>query len=113
MTNYEREPNALKQVGGERLRDYELILLLSPEADEQETTGAVERISHFIAERGGSVTKQEEWGLRKLAYPIKGFTEGKYVFTEFSAEPPLPGQLESTLKTSEGVLRHLLVRRAS
>ena len=88
-------------------------MLLSPEVDEEQATTVVDRVSHFITERGGSVTSQEHWGVRKLAYPIQGFQAANYMLTQFTSEPTLAGELEASLTTSEEVIRHLLVKKAT
>jgi len=93
------------------LRDYELVLVISPEADEEQTTKTVERISGFITEQGGLISNQEQWGMRKLAYPIKRFQEGNYFITEFTLEPAQTVGLEANVQASQEILRHLLVKR--
>ena len=96
--------------GDNELRDYELVVVISPEVGEEEIPATLEKISRFIVERGGSVTEVNQWGKRKLAYPIKNFMEGNYVLTQFKLEPRLTAELEASLGLSEEVLRHLLVR---
>ena len=100
---------ALNSVDGV-LRDYELVVIISPEVAEEEISAALEKISRFIAERGGSVTEANQWGRRKLAYPIRNFVEGSYVLTHFKLDPGLTAELEASLGLSEEILRHLLVR---
>jgi len=92
------------------LRAYELIVIISPEIDEEEIPTTVEKINQFIIERGGSIAEVNQWGKRKLAYPIKHFVEGNYVLTQFTMEPRLTEELEASLGISEEILRHLLVR---
>jgi len=92
------------------LRDYELVVIISPEIAEEEIPATVEKISQFIIERGGSIAEVNQWGKRKLAYPIKHFVEGNYVLTQFTMEPRLTEELEASLGISEEILRHLLVR---
>ena len=95
------------------MRDYELVIVISPEVDEQETSGTVDRVNRFITERGGSVTSQEQWGGRRLAYPIQGYHEGNYFLTQFTSEPTLASELEANLVSSAEVIRHLLVKQAT
>jgi len=97
-------------VGGDSLRDYELVVIISPEVAEEEITATLDKISRFIVERGGSITEVSQWGRRKLAYPINNFMEGNYVLTHFKMDPGLTADLEASLRISEEVLRHLLVR---
>ncbi len=92
------------------MRDYELVVIISPEVAEEEIPGTLEKIGRFITERGGSITEVNQWGRRKLAYPIKNFMEGNYVLTQFKMEPGLTADLEASLGISEEILRHLLVR---
>ena len=92
------------------MRDYELIVIVSPEVPEEELPSHLDKISEFITNKGGSVTEVERWGKRKLAYPINHFREGNYVLTRLKLEPGMTAELEANLRISEKVLRHLLVR---
>ena len=96
---------------GERTRDYEVVMILSPEATEEEVATTVERVGSLITERGGTVSEPENWGVRRLAYPIQRFFEGKYVLTEFSMEAEHVLELELSLNATEIVLRHLVTKR--
>jgi small subunit ribosomal protein S6 len=93
-----------------KLRDYELVVIISPEVTEEALEGVTGRISRFISENGGSVATIEQWGKKKLAYPIKHFTEGNYVLARFKLRPKLSKELEASLQISEEVFRHLLIR---
>ena len=93
-----------------QLRDYELLLIISPEVVDEELETEVDKISQIITERGGVVSSVEQWGKRKLAYPIEHFTEGSYVLIKFRFRPALCQQLEAGLRISEEILRHLLVK---
>ena len=92
------------------MRDYELVVILSPELAEEELPAAVDRLSQFIADRGGEVKDINRWGRRKLAYPIKSHSEGNYLVTQVRLDPNRTSDLEAGLRISEEVLRHLLVR---
>ena len=92
------------------MRDYELVLIISPEVPEEDIPTSVERVNQFIGHRGGAITQTDYWGRRRLAYPIKHFLEGSYVLAQLKLEPELTGELEAQLQISEEVLRHLLVR---
>ncbi len=92
------------------MRDYELVLIVKPEITEENLPATLEKINKFITDRSGTVTETNQWGRRKLAYSIKGAVEGNYVLTRLKAEPKLVSALNANLKTSEDVLRHLLVR---
>ncbi len=92
------------------MRDYELVVIISPEVVEDGILATIEKINRFISERGGSISEVNQWGKRKLSYPIKHFVEGNYVLTHFTMDPRLTAELEASLGISEEILRHLLVR---
>ena len=94
----------------EQLRDYELVLVISPEVVEEKFEATVDNISRFITEKGGVISDIERWGKRKLAYPVRHFVEGSYVLTHFKLNPASGKELEANLQISEEVLRHLLVK---
>jgi small subunit ribosomal protein S6 len=91
-------------------REYELVVVLSPALDEVEAKGTIERIHGVITGAGGELVNEEAWGMRRLAYPIKDFTEGNYHLTHFSTAPDQTRPLENSLGLSEDILRHLLIR---
>lgn len=93
-----------------RLRNYELVVVLSPALEEEKVQGTVERIHRMVTERAGTVVKQEPWGIRRLAYPIKQFKEGNYFVTHFQMDASRVRDIEANLRVSEEVLRHLLVQ---
>ena len=95
---------------GKHLRDYELVLIISPEVVDEALDTTIKGVSQFITEKGGIVAEVEQWGKKKLAYPVEHFMEGSYVLTRFKLEPALSKELETNLKMSEEVLRHLLVK---
>lgn len=92
------------------LRDYELILIISPEVGEEAFEATLDSLSKFVTESGGSISNVERWGKKKLAYPLKHFMEGNYVLTQLKLSPASGKQIEANLKISEDVLRHLLIR---
>ena len=92
------------------MRDYELVFIISPEVAEEKTDTIIDNVSQFITAGGGTISDVERWGKRKLAYPIRHFMEGDYVLTRFKLRPALGKELESNLRISEEVLRHLLIK---
>ena len=94
----------------QRMRDYELVMVLSPERDEQQVDDAVQRVANFVSGAGGTVSEEQNWGVRRLAYPINKFQEGTYVLTQFSLEANEVIELDRMLKASEHVLRHLITK---
>lgn len=96
-----------------RLRDYELVYIISPEVDEEVLESTTGSVKQYITGNGGVVSEEERWGKRRLAYPIKRHQEGNYVLTRFKMEPEWSKGLEANLEISENVLRHLLIRVGS
>ena len=95
------------------LRHYELVVVLSPMLNQEQQTGAWGRIKDFISTRSADITYEEQWGTRRLAYPIrKGshqFLEGSYQLTRFSVEAPINRELHTFLRLDDQVLRSLVV----
>jgi small subunit ribosomal protein S6 len=92
------------------VRDYELVVIYRPDLGEEEGPAAFERVTKAVTERGGTLTKSEPWGKRRLAYPIKKFNEGTYFLAQFQLDPKGVRDLNAQLKVSEQVLRHMIVR---
>jgi small subunit ribosomal protein S6 len=92
------------------VRDYELVMVVSPEGGDEGLSAAVERVQGFIQQSGGEVKQVDEWGRRRLAYPIRRQLEGYYVVTQFSLDPQAVRALEGNLELAEDVMRHLVVK---
>lgn len=93
------------------MREYELTVVFSPEIADENITNEIEKVTEFVTQRGGVLTAEvNRWGRRRLAYPIRDFREGNYVLTQFKLQRSLTAELEKNLQSSEGILRHLLVR---
>lgn len=93
------------------MRDYELVVVISPDIPEEDVPAAVERVTTAVASRGGEVLDMRQWGRRRLAYSINRHTEGNYLITQIKLDPARAHELESGFNISEEVLRHLLVRK--
>ncbi len=94
----------------QRLRDYEIVIILSPEATDEEVEATMERMTNFITEHGGSVSEQDNWGVRRLAYSIRRFLEGNYILVRFTLDAKDILELDRSLVASEIVLRHLATK---
>jgi small subunit ribosomal protein S6 len=92
------------------LRDYELVVILSPEIEEPNLDASIERMQQSITSRGGEIVDTNNWGRRRLAYPIKRHLEGNYVVSQIKLDPTQVPALESGLRISEEVLRHLIIK---
>lgn len=92
-------------------RDYEIGFVLNPDVSEEQTRAILERIEQIVARYGGQVMKVNQWGRRRLAYPIEHHRDGFYMFIDTILTPETVAELDRTLKVSEEVLRHLIKRR--
>ena len=90
---------------------YEVLLMLDPELPEERDAEIVTRTRELIESRGGTVEKHEPWGRRKLAYEIDHKGEGTYHLLLFSSDADTLDELSRILKITDGVMRHLAVRR--
>lgn len=97
--------------GGFVTRDYELAFILNPEVSEEQTQTILGRVDQVVANYGGRIVKVNQWGRRRLAYPIERHRDGLYVFIDMILTPETVNELERTLRVSEEVLRHMVKRR--
>ena len=88
---------------------YETILVFKSALGEEAVAALVEKFKSLIA-ANATTEKVEEWGKRKLAYPIEDETEGHYLLVHFESKPDFPAELNRVLEITEGVLRSLIVR---
>ena len=86
---------------------YELMYIINPNLAEDETAALVEKFKAMV-EAEGTLTSIEEWGKRKLAYPINDLPEGYYVLMTCECKPELPAELDRVFKITEGVMRSLI-----
>lgn len=93
-------------------RTYELALVVDGRVSEEENVEVVDAVKELIAVDGVTVSKEESWGKKRLAYPISNATEGYYTFLYLVAEGTVPPirEAEIRMNQSEKVLRYLTVR---
>ena len=77
---------------------------------QEETKALVEKFTNLIA-KNGTVESVDEWGKRRLAYPINDENDGYYVLVNYSCEPDFPAELDRVFKITDGVLRSLIVAK--
>jgi small subunit ribosomal protein S6 len=92
------------------VNEYELVSIIHPRLNADETAAAIATIQGQIEAQGGEILSVDIWGRRRLAYPIKHLLEGTYVLMTFKLAPEKAPVLEALLRISEQVIRHLLVR---
>jgi small subunit ribosomal protein S6 len=105
-------PEACPEEGGGFVtRDYELGFILTPEVNEEQTRAIMERIEGIVTNYNGQIMRVNQWGRRRLAYPIQHHRDGFYVFIDMVLTPETVSELDRTLKVSEEVMRHLIKLR--
>lgn len=90
------------------MRRYELMLLLSPDLEDDKLQAAVEKVTRAIVNGGGSLTKVSPWGKRRLAYDIGRHREASYFLIQFDIEPAQVREIERGMLITEEILRHLV-----
>ena len=95
------------------MREYEVTVILKPDLDEEARNQLIERVQDWLAPGAADEDKAavSHWGQRSLAYPIRKFTEGYYVFYEARLDPLRINEIERNIIYAEDILRHLVVRK--
>jgi small subunit ribosomal protein S6 len=91
------------------VRQYETGFVLSPTLSEEETAQFVQQMAETIAQKKGRMVKQDIWGKRRLAFPIKRFQEGVYVFFTYEGAGDISAELERRFKQTDAVIRFMTV----
>ncbi len=92
------------------LNQYETVFIVTPVLSEEQMKEAVKKFSNYISENGGEIVQEDNWGLRKLAYPIQKKSTGFYHLVEFKAEGDLIGHLETEYRRDERIIRFLTMK---
>ena len=91
------------------LKQYETVFILTPVLSEDQAKEAVQKFRDFIKKGGAKIIHEENWGLKKLAYPIQKKSSGFYHLIEFTADGNLVADLEVAYKRDERILRFMTV----
>jgi len=95
---------------GNVISDYEVVFILNPNIGDENIKANVEKFTDLIA-ANGTVIEKNEWGLRKLAYPIQFIEEGYYVLVNFKSAPEFPTELERIFNITDTVLRSIVIKK--
>ena len=93
------------------LNKYESIYIINPNVEAEGIKSLVEKFNALIEEEGGKVTETTEWGMKKLAYPIKKLNQGYYVLVNFEAKAEFIDELERVYKITDGVIKFITIRK--
>ncbi|MBW1659846.1 MAG: 30S ribosomal protein S6 [Deltaproteobacteria bacterium] len=92
------------------MRLYETVFILKPDLTEEETQSWIQRILQVLEQNKGELIRLDEWGLTKLAYRIRKFQKGYYVYAVFQADYACVKELDRHFKMLEPFLRHIIVK---
>tara|TARA_B100000686_G_C16154308_1_gene648309 strand:- start:14 stop:400 length:387 start_codon:yes stop_codon:yes gene_type:complete len=93
-----------------KVQTYELVAILDPRMDADQSAAALAKIDGAVTNGDGQLLANEEWGIRRLAYPIKQFREGNYILRKMRIESSEAVSLNESLRSSEEVIRHLIIK---
>ena len=88
--------------------NYEAMYILDPSLNEEAVAALVAKFK-AVVEANGTVSEVDEWGKRRLAYPINDMNEGYYVLIEFESKPEFPHELDRIYNITDGIMRSLIV----
>ena len=91
------------------MQQYEIVIVLTPLLSDETAKEAFAKYSKVLTDGGAEIVQEDNWGLRKLAYPIQKKATGYYHLTEFKAPGELINKLEIELRRDERVLRFLTI----
>ena len=92
------------------MNKYETVFILTPVLSDDQMKETVEKFKKVLTDNGCNIENEENWGLRKLAYPIENKNTGFYTLIEFEGEPTIVGKLETAFRRDEKVIRFLTFR---
>ena len=90
---------------------YETIFIVDVTIGDEATQAVVEKFKTLISDNASEVIKVEDWGKRRLAYPINDMPEGFYVLVEFESEPAFPAELDRVYKITDGLMRSIIIAK--
>ncbi len=93
------------------MNNYEGLFIIKPDLNEESLKGACKILSELVVKSGGNVKKEEAWGKRPLAYPVKKFKEGHYYKLDFEAPGETVSKVEAACKLNVDVIRAMISRR--
>jgi small subunit ribosomal protein S6 len=93
------------------MKAYEVMLLIDPSLEDEARAALLEKTSGVITSQGGVVDSTDDWGKRRLAYEVKGLTDGNYTVLHFHASPDAVAELDRVLHITDPVARFMIVRR--
>ena len=91
------------------LNHYETVFIMTPVLSDEQMKETVKKFENYLRDKGAEIVHQENWGLRKLEYPIEKKTSGFYQLFEFKAEPQVIKDYELQYRRDEKIMRYLTI----
>lgn len=91
-------------------RNYELMFIVNPDLADEALDSVLQRVQRYLAGANAQVYNFKSWGMRRLAYTLKGYRDGRYYLSQFAATSDTVNELDRNLRVVEGVLRHMITR---
>lgn len=95
------------------MKHYETGVIIAPSLSDEEIEAQIRQMTELITSMKGHLLREERWGKRKLAYPIKKFTDGYYLFLDYEAEPEVAAELARRFRQSDLILRYMTVKKGT
>ena len=92
------------------MNNYESIIIINSNLEEEATKSVISKVTDLIANHG-AVESTEEWGKKKLAYPIQKQNEGYYVLINFNSNPDFIDELERVYNITDEIIKHIVVKK--
>jgi small subunit ribosomal protein S6 len=93
------------------MRNYEVVLIIHPDLDENALKSLLDRVQGWITDSGGTIDKMDMWGKRRMAYYIRKQREGQYVYLETQFAPTFSAELDRNLRFLEPVMRYSVISK--
>jgi len=92
-------------------RPYEILFICPPDTTQATIDGLVEKIKAVITKENGTFRSAQNWGRRRMTFPIKRNRDGQYIYVDFNGAPTIPLALNTLFRVTDFVLRHMIVER--
>lgn len=93
------------------MNKYELLFIIASDCQEEKREQLITKFKSLIEEKGGEIAGIDKWGMKKFAYPINFKNEGFYVLVNFSAKPDIIVGISKLMNITDGIVRHMFVRK--
>ena len=93
------------------MNKYELAVVVNAKLEDEERAAVIEKVKDYVTRFGGNIIDVDDWGKRRLAYPINKETDAYYVLFNFKSDAEFPAELDRITKITDGVLRSMIIKK--